>query len=87
MRHDGPTEDVDPEVKRRVTGASVQAQPQVLGGIVYPPSLLIPQETSATPVRGGRWPGSVSQNGEDMSELVLVLLVQGKKELDLRDPR
>ena len=83
------TEDVDPEVKRRVTDAPVQVQPQVQGGIVYPPGLLLPQETSSAPVRGSGWPGSVNQNDEDMSELVLVLLAQGKKkrELDLKDPR
>ena len=33
-------EDVDPEVKRRVTCAPVQVQHQVLGGIVPPPGLL-----------------------------------------------
>ena len=74
---------MDPEVKRRVTDARAQAQAQVLGGIVYPPRF--PQETSSGPVCGS---GSVSQHGEDTSELVPVLLVQGmKKELDLRDPR
>ena len=34
------TEDVDPEVKRGVTDAPVEALPQVLGGIVDPPGLL-----------------------------------------------
>ena len=66
-----------------------QVQPQVLGGIVYPSGLSLPQETSSVPVRGSGLPGLVSQNDEDTSELVLVLLAQGKKkrELDLKDPR
>ena len=92
VKNDGDTtdtsEDVDSEVKRRVTDAPVQAQPQVLGGIVYPPGLPIPQQTSSAPVHSSCWPGSVTQNDEDMSELDLVLLAQGKKrELDLKDPR
>ena len=37
-----PLEDVDPEVKRRVTDAPVQAQPQVQGGIENPASLSVP---------------------------------------------
>ena len=41
--------------------------------------LLHPQETSSAPVRGSGLPGSVNQNDEDMSELVPVLLAQGKK--------
>ena len=39
-------------------------------------------------MRGSGWPGSVNQNDEDKSELVPVLLAQGKKrELDLKDHR
>ena len=38
-------------------------------------------------MRGSGWSGSVTQNDEDMSELVLVLLAQGKKnELNLKGP-
>ena len=74
-------------MKRRVTDALVQTQLPVPGGIVHPPGLPLPQETSSTRVRGSGWPGSVNQNDEDMSELVPVLLAQGKKrELDLKDP-
>ena len=82
-------EDVDPEVKRRVTDAlvaPVQALPQVPGGIQNSPFLLSPQETSFA-LCGGSWPGSVNQSDEDMSELVPVLLPRGKKRyLDLKDP-
>ena len=58
-------EDVDPEVKRRVMDALVQAQPQVLEGILYPPGFLLSRATSSALVSGSCW-----QNDEDMSELV-----------------
>ena len=38
----------------------------------------VPLGTSSAPVRGSGWPGPVNQNDEDMSELVPVLLAQGK---------
>ena len=41
------TEEVDLEVKCRVTDAPVRAQSQVLGGIVNPLGLPLPRETSA----------------------------------------
>ena len=67
------------------TNTSEDVDPEVPGGIEYPPSLHLPHKTSSAPVRHSGCPGSVNQNGEDMSELVRVLLASGKKrELDLQ---
>ena len=84
------TEDIDPEVKRRVNRcASPDTTSSAGRNRVSSLGLLLPQETSSAPARGSGGPGSVNQNGEDMSELVPVFLAQRKKnkELDLKDSR
>ena len=46
---------------------------------MYPPGLPVPHETSSAPVLDSGVPGSVGLGDEDMTELVPVLLAQGRR--------